>query len=132
MAAKTTNEECPMYAVMLDEAELDLSWERRGDGCAVLRLQGELELYTAQRLEREGDRVASSDGDRVILDLSRISFIDSAGMSAIVRLYKRVHGRTELCLVLQQGECRRMLDRTQLTRLLRTYGSVQDAVADAA
>jgi anti-sigma B factor antagonist len=96
----------------------------------VLRLKGELELFTAHRLRCEGDRVASASAPRIILDLSQISFIDSAGMGAIVGLYKRARGRTELCLVLEHGECRRMLDRLQLTRVLPTYGSVQDAIAD--
>lgn len=112
------------------EAGLAVTWEREQDHCIVLRLQGELELFTAHRLRREGDRVASAAAPRVILDLSRISFIDSAGMGAIVGLYKRARGRKDLCLVLQHGACRRMLDRLQLTRVLPTYGSVQDAIAD--
>jgi len=91
-----------------------------------------LELCTAHQVHEEGERVSNVPAPRVILDLSRISFIDSAGMSAIVGLYKRSLGHKELCLVIQHGSCRRMLDRIQLTRMVRTFGSVQDAMEDAA
>lgn len=120
-----------MYYSDEAESELAVTWECSGATCAILRLQGELELGTAPRLIEEAERLTTANATRVILDLSRISFIDSAGMSAIVGLYKQTHGRKELCLVLQHGACRRMLDRIQLTRFLPTYGSVQDAMADA-
>jgi anti-sigma B factor antagonist len=95
----------------------------------VLRLQGELELDTVRVLQRECERLALLDAERVILDLNQVSFIDSAGMGALVAFYKRTRGSKELCLVLRSGSCRRWLDRVQLTRYLATYDTVEDALA---
>jgi anti-sigma B factor antagonist len=118
--------------VFLAEAvspHLSVSWERASQLSAVLRLQGELELDTVQFLQRECERLAALDAPRVILDLNQVSFIDSAGMGALVAFYKRSHGRKELCLALRSGSCRRWLDRVQLTRYLATYDTVEDALA---
>jgi len=118
--------------VFLAEAvspHLSLSWERASQSSAVLRLQGELELDTVRLLQRECERLVLVDAQRVILDLNQVSFIDSAGMGALVAFYKRTRGSKELCLVLRSGTCRRWLDRVQLTRYLATYDTVEDALA---
>ena len=52
-------------------------------GATILRPAGELDIGTARRLERallEG----RAQGDRVVLDLGRLEFIDSTGLRVIV------------------------------------------------
>jgi len=58
--------------------------ERHDGGTIVLRLAGELDIATAPRLERallDG----RSAGDRVVLDLVDLDFMDSTGLRVIVR-----------------------------------------------
>jgi hypothetical protein len=52
-------------------------------------------------------------------------------MGALVSFYKRLALNKELALVVPTGTCRRQLDRVQLTRLLATYETVEDALANA-
>jgi len=136
MECSSIREHRPIYtgrpSVFSAEAvspQLSVTWERASQTSAVLRLQGELELDTVRLLQRECERLILVDADRVILDLNQVSFIDSAGMGALVAFYKRSRGSKELCLVLRTGGCRRWLDRVQLTRFLTTYDSVEDALA---
>lgn len=119
-------------SVFLAEAvspQLLVTWEQASPGSAVLRLQGELELCTASLLRYESERAQRSDAAHIILDLSQVSFIDSAGMGALVSFYKRLAMDKQLTMVIRPGACRRQLDRVQLTRLLATYDTVEDALA---
>jgi anti-sigma B factor antagonist len=121
-----------VYLAELNEPLLAVTWEHEDTDCAVLRLRGELELCTVAHLRQESERIAATDVARVVLDLTHISFIDSAGMAALLGVYKLTRGSKDLCLVLQQGGCRRMLDRIQFTRFVPTYDTLEDALDEAA
>ena len=59
------------------------------DGVVRLRPSGELDLYTAPRLE-EAVREQAAGGRLIVIDLSKTTFIDSSGMGTLVRLAKVV------------------------------------------
>lgn len=51
----------------------------------TIRLEGELDLATAEELERELMRVESSDALSIVLDLSALEFIDSTGVRVLLQ-----------------------------------------------
>ena len=55
-----------------------------GDG-ACLRLAGELDLSTAPELNAAIDRLTAEGERHLLLDLSELTFCDSAGIAAFVR-----------------------------------------------
>jgi anti-sigma B factor antagonist len=57
--------------------------EHRDDGMVVLRLEGELDLVTADRVRDRLDEAARSRSD-VLLDLSGVEFLDSTGLRLLV------------------------------------------------
>ncbi|MCX5204106.1 STAS domain-containing protein [Streptomyces sp. NBC_00237] len=59
-------------------------------GALVLALAGELDLYAGLRLGPSIDRALSGRPSRVVADLSRVTFMDCAGLSLLLR----VRGRT--------------------------------------
>ena len=66
--------------------------EVRSDGRAtVLAISGELDLASSPALESELDRVVDStgDGSMVILDLRELEFMDSTGLSVLVKANQR-------------------------------------------
>lgn len=64
------------------EAEFDVTSERV-DGARVVRVSGELDLATHERL---GDQLAlaAKGNDPIIVDLSKCEFIDSSGIRALL------------------------------------------------
>ncbi|GAA2976846.1 STAS domain-containing protein [Actinokineospora diospyrosa] len=54
---------------------------------AVVSVIGQLDFGTTPELLRAADAVVSS-GRAVVLDLGEVSFCDSSGLSALVRLHK--------------------------------------------
>jgi anti-anti-sigma factor len=51
----------------------------------TIRVEGELDLATAEQLERELVRVEGSDALSIVLDLSALEFIDSTGVRLILQ-----------------------------------------------
>jgi anti-anti-sigma factor len=51
----------------------------------TVRLEGELDLATAEQLEHELLRVEGSDALSIVLDLSALEFIDSTGVRLIIQ-----------------------------------------------
>jgi anti-sigma B factor antagonist len=56
---------------------------------AVIRVSGELDLASSPALEEELARVSSSEASLVIVDLRDLEFMDSTGLSVLVRAHQR-------------------------------------------
>jgi len=74
----------------------------RSDGDHVIALDGELDLEGAERVTRELHSAEATDARRIVLDLSRLEFIESSGIRLIVDAdaRSRMHGHR---LVLIRG-----------------------------
>jgi anti-anti-sigma factor len=62
---------------------LSMISERDGD-VHVLSLDGELELATAPRIERELRRIEETDAGVILVDLEDVTFIDSTGIRLLI------------------------------------------------
>ena len=101
------------------------------DDFAVVSASGELDLYSAERLEARIEEADTVGADTVLVDLSEISFIDSTALGALVRESKRLEGRGHtLVLVTNDPRTRRIVEVAGLKRVLRTYATLQDALDD--
>jgi anti-sigma B factor antagonist len=56
----------------------------------TLRIEGDLDAFTAPELRPVLDQLAAEKVTRVVVDLSELRLIDSSGVGVIVSLYKRV------------------------------------------
>lgn len=72
-----------------DEAMWELAVERR-PGHTVLRVAGDLDLETAPRLLAGAEPHPAATDEALIIDLSQLNFIDSSGLSALIRINQRV------------------------------------------
>jgi anti-sigma B factor antagonist len=59
--------------------------EERGAGMTVLRLTGELDMAGAPEVLRRVDTLIAAGDPRVLVDLSGLTFCDSAGLNAFIR-----------------------------------------------
>jgi anti-sigma B factor antagonist len=75
--------------------ELD---RRETDGTIVADVSGELDLTNARHLEERLAELAAT-GERLVLDLNRVTFIDSAALHALFRTARRLgEGRFGIAL----------------------------------
>lgn len=71
--------------------------------------------------------------DRVVIDLRRVTFVDSYGLGTIVASKKRLSGeRNSLCVVVEEAQTsiRRVFAITGLDRVLPVHATVDEAVSD--
>lgn len=107
---------------------LTLQKERLSD-VVVFRCQGRIVLGEEIRALQAAVTPASCETRRVLLHLGDITFIDSAGIGALVRLlgHLRSHGcELNLCHLSESVE--RVLRVTNLVGVLRCYGTQEEAI----
>lgn len=94
---------------MAAASDFEFVARRAGDG--VVLVSGELDILTAPLLEAELRDAAVASTDDLVVDLAGVSFMDSAGMNVLVRLYK-VLDKDSRALVLRNttGSVRRVLE----------------------
>jgi anti-sigma B factor antagonist len=113
------------------EQPLRVTWEQIGERVVIGRLSGELELYTVAELRRQAERLALERMGRVVLDLSNVTFIDSAGLSALIWLFRRIGVPGTLRLVDATARHASMFRIAQLARVMPVYPHVDQALAAA-
>ena len=59
-------------------------------GVVLLRASGDLDAYTAPGLRSELHSAAAGDEGLVVVDLADVTFIDSAGLGALVGAHRRM------------------------------------------
>jgi anti-sigma B factor antagonist len=88
-------------------------------GTAVVSAQGELDAFTATALADAFAEAAAEGDDRLVIDLSRVSFMDSTALGLVVRVVNEIGDRGgEVRLVLPQRSARRIFEITTLDRVL--------------
>ena len=95
---------------------------RNADATTVISVSGELDLASSPALEEELERVAQSDAQLVVVDLRGLEFMDSTGLSVLVRAHQRAeeNGR-RLGLINGSQQVQRLLTLTGVAdRLMLT------------
>ena len=101
-----------------------------GTDCAVVRVKGEIDVYTAPQLR---EKVLELIGDgvlHVIADLRDVEFLDSTGLGAIVGGHKRLRTHDgSLVLAASPERIVRLFRITGLDRAFALHSSVPEAIA---
>jgi anti-anti-sigma factor len=97
---------------LLDDATFRLSEDAGRDGERVIRVRGELDIESAPELERALLRSRPA-GERVVLDLAELKFMDSTGLRVLLRARAAAdEGRWEINLRNVPPTIRRLFDMT--------------------
>ena len=97
---------------LLDDAAFSVAEDAGGDGERVIRLRGELDIESAPDLERVLLRSRPA-GQRVVLDLAELKFMDSTGLRVLLRARVAAEeGRWEINLRNVPPTIRRLFDMT--------------------
>lgn len=107
----------------------NLSWKQTG-GVSILQFRANAELtQSARELDQLRREVLEQSDSRVIIDLSRVTKIDSAGLGQLMGCYSHlVRNEGAMKIVNARPEVRKILDMTGISVLLPHYNDEQDAV----
>jgi len=106
--------------------------EVRSQGRAiVIAVRGELDLASSPALQEELDRVSASVAEMLIIDLRELDFMDSTGLSVLVRAHQRAeeHGR-RLAMVKGPQQVQRLLSLTGVSDRLTVVDSPEELLTE--
>lgn len=116
------------YGVVLVDRMGLVMTSRTVGGWTVLALDGEVDVYTCQRVTAALDE-AGATSSWLVIDCARLVFCDSSFLAALVQAYKRADGDGgTLVVAAAQRQLRLLLTRTGLDQVIDTYPSVAEAV----
>ncbi|GAB2772103.1 STAS domain-containing protein [Amycolatopsis magusensis] len=107
---------------------LTVRTERQG-ATVILVLTGEIDLLTAPRMREAGAEALREGPAALVLDLTDVSFLASAGLEALVELQEKTGGTAPLRVVAGNSATLRPLEITGLTEVLAVYPSLAEALA---
>jgi anti-anti-sigma factor len=97
-------------------------------GATVIAIAGELDLASSPVLQQEIDRVLQSGVPEVILDLRELDFMDSTGLSVLVRVHHASErAAVRFCLVKGPPQVQRLLTLTGVAERFTLLDELEDA-----
>jgi len=111
----------------MQSIKLDIVQQPASNGTLIARLAGKLSLETVNSFLQE---TRAFTDEKLVLDMSGVSYVDSAGVGALVQLF--VHRRSQsrklaVAALTTQGSA--VLQVAGLTKLLPTFPTVEEAMA---
>ena len=107
----------------------NLAWRQSG-GVSVLQFRNTAELtHSAKELDEPRREVLEQSDSRVIIDLGRVTKIDSAGLGQLMSCYSHlVRNQGALKVVNARPEVKKVLDMTGISSLIESFSDERDAV----
>ncbi len=99
------------------------------DGIPVVAVDGEIDLFTAPEFKRRVQKALDRDGERMVVDLTETTFIDSSSLGVLIGAHRRLAARERsLVVVAPTPAVRKTLRITGLDGLFQVVGTLDEAV----
>ena len=98
-----------------------------GPGYRGCRLSGEIDFTSSGAVQSALLAMILPGGGAMIVDLSRITFLDSSGLGVLVQAYRTAREQDTRLLVVASEPVRKLLRLTGLDTVLDTYDTLSAA-----
>ncbi|BBY47261.1 anti-sigma factor antagonist [Mycolicibacterium arabiense] len=96
---------------------------------AVLGVSGELDMLTAPELARVIEAVARKKPAALVVDLSAVDFLASAGMSTLITAHEDIAPQARFAVVADGPATSRPLRLVGIDQIFAVYRTLDDALA---
>lgn len=123
----------PKHGSLATSVQSNFSVQTRdGNQAVVIGVTGELDLASSPALEQELERGVASRAAVVIVDLRQLEFMDSTGLSVLVRAHQRATKKGQRFGVVKgPQQVQRLLSLTGVADRLTLADSPDDLLAQA-
>jgi anti-sigma B factor antagonist len=98
--------------------------------CAVLRVAGEVDVYSAPELRQRIIKLVESGALHVVADLNGVDFLDSSGLGVLVGGLKRLRTQEgSLEIAASGGQILQLFELTGLSRAFAIHPTVLAAIS---
>ena len=103
--------------------------EKPSDALAVLVLEGDVDIYTAPEFKETLERALAGGASRIIVDMARVSFIDSTTLGVLVSGVRQVGERGgALAVVCSNENITRLFEITGLDHTFAVCATREEAI----
>ncbi len=101
-----------------------------GQGAILIEVSGELDLASSPELEEQLERGIASDVEVLIIDLRALEFMDSTGLSVLVRAHqKATQAGKQFAVVKGPQQVQRLLSLTGVSERLTVVDTPDELLA---
>ena len=99
------------------------------EGVAVISLSGEVDVYTSPRVKQEIVDLLNRGQTRLIVDTTKVDYLDSTGLGVLIGGLKRARERDgDLRLICNNPRILRIFEITGLTKIFDIHSSQDEAL----
>lgn len=106
--------------------DVTVQWQ---DDTVIVTVSGELDLVTAPQLSESMELVLEKQPAGVVIDLSKVGFLASAGMSLLASTHQKISGSTGFAVVADGPSTGRPLSLVGLDQVFGIFATVDEALA---
>lgn len=103
--------------------------ERRDHDVTVLFVEGDIDLATAPALEEAAAAARTSAGRALVIDLTGVTFMGSAGLRVLVLAAQELDPAVFYAVVADSPATRRPIEVTALNEMFATFATLDAALA---
>jgi anti-sigma B factor antagonist len=103
--------------------------ERRVDGVSVVGVTGVVDMLTAPDLEKAISEAAKSSPSAVVVDMTAVEFLASAGMGVLIAAQAELSPGIRFAVVAEGPATSRPLKLVGVTDVVDLYATLADALA---
>jgi anti-anti-sigma factor len=111
----------------MSHTKFDITVEHRVDA-VVLCVRGELDVVTTDALQESVSLALRRRPKVLVIDLSEVSFLASAGLTALVKAARMGTEETVVRMVVVGRECERPIHLTGLDAVLALHPTLEEAL----
>jgi anti-anti-sigma factor len=109
-----------------------ISHQQVDEHTCLLSVEGDLDLASAPQLKWTLLELVDKGYDRYVIDLARLTHIDSTGLGVLVGFSRRLDGSAHIALACLPAAQRRVLEITGLDATLDTFATLEEALTSPA
>jgi anti-sigma B factor antagonist len=117
------------HSCIVRSTTMEMKERKEGDALIVKILEKRFAADAPAKFkENMADRIEKGN-DRIILDVSDVEFIDSAGLAALVHILKLLQQKDKFLICGAQGPVKNVFELTRMDKVFQIYADEKAAIA---
>lgn len=102
---------------------------KKHDNISIIKLEGEVDVYSAPRLRFEQSSQLEAGVKQIILDLTKVAYLDSIALGTMLSGFKKANeAGSKLIIASSNTYARKVFSITGLNKIFEFYDSLDDAI----
>lgn len=108
---------------------MNLQFYVKEDNLVVI-MEGELDHHSTEEVRNKIDNQLDVEGiNKLILDFSQVSFMDSSGIGVVIGRYKKLNAKDgKICIAGVSPSVRRVFELSGMFKIIGLYDSIEEAI----